>query len=283
MRANAARAGVQSTFVKICQERKVAMLRKIHVFAGVAAVMLCSAQASATIVRFQTSLGSFDVNLYDQGTPATVANFLSYLNAGAYNNMFMHRSVGGFVVQGGGWAYQGPGTVVAIAANAPVANEPVYSNVRGTIAMAKVGGNVNSATNQFFINTSNNSSNLDVQNGGFTVFGQVTGNGMTVVDAINALQTFSLSASLDTVPLRNYTTQDRTNAVPVTDQHFVINAITIIDATQNTASGLTRPPNTLINQPGDPDGGLGGGGAIGLGALAGLGLLAFRRLRGRAA
>ena len=55
-----------------------------------------------------------------------------------------------------------------------VINEPVYSNVKGTIAMAKQGGNENSATSQWFFNMSDNSQNLDLQNGGFTVFGQIT-------------------------------------------------------------------------------------------------------------
>lgn len=241
--------------------------------------MLFSAQAGATIVRVQTALGSFDVNLYDRGAPATVANFLAYVNAGAYNNMFLHRSVGGFVVQGGGFTYQGPSSVGAIAQNAAVTNEPVYSNVRGTIAMAKLPGNPNSATNQWFINTGNNSANLDVQNGGFTAFGQVTGNGMTVVDAINALQVFGLSTSLDSVPLRNYTSQNAAAGVPITDQNFMVASVTVIDPSPDTAASLTPVPNTLINAPTNPGSGSdsGGGGSAGLGLLALLGLLMLHR------
>jgi peptidyl-prolyl cis-trans isomerase A (cyclophilin A) len=254
---------------------------KIRVFAGIATAMLLSAQASATIVRVQTALGSFDVNLYDKGTPVTVANFLSYVNAGAYTNMFMHRSVSGFVVQGGGYTYVSPGTFGTITTNAAIANEPVYSNVRGTIAMAKTSGNVNSATNQWFINSGNNSANLDVQNGGFTVFGQVIGDGMTVVDAINALQIFSISTTFDSIPLRNYTTQNATAGVPVTDQNLVIASVTVVDSSADTAASLSPAPNTLIKQSTTtPDsGGGGGGGAAGLGSLVLLGTLLFCRQR----
>ena len=255
------------------------MYGKFRLFAGVATAMLFSAQTSATIVRFQTAMGSFDVNLYDRGTPATVANFLAYLNAGAYTNGVIHRSVGGFVVQGGGFKWQGTTTFGTVTQNAAVVNEPKFSNVRGTIAMAKVSGNVNSATSQWFINTGNNSANLDVQNGGFTVFGQVIGNGMTVVDAMNALQTFSMSIS-DAVPLRNYTTLDMTNAVPVTDQHLVITtSVVVLDSGLDTAAGLSQPLNTLLVPPPAADPDTGGGGATGLGSLLLLGALNLWRQR----
>ena len=259
------------------------MRGKIRLAAGIAAALLFSAQASATIVRVQTALGSFDVNLYDRNTPATVANFLGYVNSGAYANMFMHRSVGGFVLQGGGYRYTGPGAFESIPANAAVTNEPKYSNVRGTIAMAKVSGNANSATNQWFINTGNNSANLDVQNGGFTAFGQVVGNGMTVVDAINALQVFAVNSALDSLPLRDYTTQNLNSGVTITDQHLIITSVTVIDSSPDTAASLSPPPNTLINQPPtNPGGGSdtdSGGGATGLGSLLLLGLLALLRQR----
>lgn len=63
---------------------------------------------------------------------------------------------------------------------------PTRSNVRATVAMAKVGGNPDSATSQFFVNLADNSANLDNQNGGFTVFATVV-EGMDVVDTIAAV------------------------------------------------------------------------------------------------
>lgn len=137
------------------------------------------------VVKLQTSLGTIDIELLDTEAPLTVANFLSYVNSGAYNNSIIHRSIPNFIIQGGGFT----NVLGAIPANAPVVNEfsATRSNLRGTIAMAKVDGNPNSATNGWFINLSDNSANLDNQNGGFTVFGRVVGNGMQVADAIAAL------------------------------------------------------------------------------------------------
>jgi peptidyl-prolyl cis-trans isomerase A (cyclophilin A) len=74
--------------------------------------------------------------------------------------------------------------------------------------MAKLGGNVNSATSQWFVNLANNGgppANLDTTNGGFTVFGHVTGVGMTIVNAIAAVPIFNLGSPFDSLPLRNYT------------------------------------------------------------------------------
>jgi cyclophilin family peptidyl-prolyl cis-trans isomerase len=139
-------------------------------------------------VRVSTTLGNMDFILFNNATPATVTNFMSYVNAGKYGNVAFHRSVPGFVVQTGGFSGTGVGSnFTSVITSPPVINEPGISNLRGTIAMAKVGGNPNSATSQFFVNVEDNAGNLDYQNGGFTVFGRVAGNGMTVADAINAL------------------------------------------------------------------------------------------------
>ena len=69
--------------------------------------------------------------------------------------------------------------------------------------MAKVGGDPNSATSQWFINLSDNSKNLDNQNGGFTVFGRVIGNGITVADEISSLKTYTVGGITD-FPLKDY-------------------------------------------------------------------------------
>src|SRR5262249_42864368 len=91
----------------------------------------------------------------------------------------------------------------------PVQNEPGISNLRGTIAIAKLGGNPNSGTSQFFFNLANNAANLDNQNGGFTVFGQVTANSMTVVDRIPPTPPQSRGGAFTDIPLVNFPSSRR--------------------------------------------------------------------------
>jgi len=256
--------------------------RSVLLAALVSSLFATAQSAKATIVEFQTVMGNFEVNLYDNATPATVANFLDYVNNMAYSDSVIHRSVPGFIIQGGGFKFEDQNlTISAIPPNAAVVNEPVYSSVTGTIAMAKQEGNVNSATNQWFFNLANNSANLDVQNGGFTVFGEVIGNGMDVIDAIEALQTFNATAfypsAFSNVPLRGDTTNN-----PLEESNFVIiDAIIVTDTTVDSAgvAGLDPAPNTLLNAPPAPTptlgGGGGGGGSISFLALFGL-LLGYR-------
>ena len=178
--------------------------------------ILFSGPAIATNVVMQTPFGEVEIELFDEDTPATVANFLNYVNDGDYANSFIHRSVPGFVEQGGGFSFI-DGEVVAIPSDSPVINEPGISNLRGTIAMAKRGGDPNSATSQWFINLADNSANLDNSNGGFTVFGQVTGNGMEVIDQIAALERWNAGGALGQLPLIDYS-----GSGAVTEDHLVM-------------------------------------------------------------
>jgi len=160
--------------------------------------------ATGAVVRLETVLGPMDIELFDAAAPLTVANFLSYMNSGAYNNSFIHRSVPGFIIQGGGYTWNDAlNQPVAVTAQAPVPNEfsATRSNLRGTIAMAKLGGDPNSATTEWFINLADNAANLDAQNGGFTVFGQVMGTGMQVADAIAALPIANAGGAFGNLPL----------------------------------------------------------------------------------
>jgi peptidyl-prolyl cis-trans isomerase A (cyclophilin A) len=148
----------------------------------------------------ETSFGNIDIELLDSVAPRTVANFMKYVNDGDFTNSFIHRSVPGFVIQGGGFTFVN-GEVADVPTDPPVTNEFSRSNLRGTIAMAKLGGDPNSATSQWFFNLANNSASLDSQNGGFTVFGQVIGSGMNVVDAIAALPVWNAGTAFTELPL----------------------------------------------------------------------------------
>lgn len=162
-----------------------------------------SAAVPNTIIEFDTSLGSFQVELFDSAAPNTVANFVSYVSSGRYTDSFIHRSVPGFIVQGGGYTFASDAIGAApVVVDPPIANESSLSNLRGTIAMARLERDPNSATSQWFINLADNVPDLDTRN--FTVFGKITGTGMDVIDAIAALPRLNAGSPFETLPVNNY-------------------------------------------------------------------------------
>ncbi len=165
--------------------------------------LIWPAITSATVIRMETSMGNIDIELFDTLAPMTVSNFMNYVVDGDYVNSFISRSVPGFIIQGGGYTFDGS-AAYAIPKDAPVVNEFGISNTRGTLSMAKMSTDPNSATSEWFINLTDNSANLDFQNGGFTVFGQVLGNGMDIVDAIAALSIINAGGVFSELPVINY-------------------------------------------------------------------------------
>jgi len=196
--------------------------------------------ANATIIQIQTSKGEIEVNLFDKTTPKTVDNFLGYISDNAYDDTIVHRSIAGFITQSGGYSFSAEDNLVEVTEKPTVINEPVYSNVRGTIAMAKLGGDPNSATSQWFINLADNSANLDSQNGGFTVFGQVTEAGMVVMDSIAAMQTKNFGGAFTNTPVES-TSANRTR-----ENSVVISSIAITDTNVESASLLEPELNNSI-------------------------------------
>ncbi|ANF58854.1 peptidylprolyl isomerase [Halotalea alkalilenta] len=144
------------------------------------------ALAAEQRVALETSRGVIEVELDAEHAPATVENFLSYVDQGFYTGTLFHRVIPGFMIQGGGF----DGDFAQKPTQAPVRNESGngLANRRGTIAMART-ANPDSATSQFFINLVDNA-NLDGAAGrpGYTVFGRVV-SGMEVVDAIAQVPT----------------------------------------------------------------------------------------------
>jgi len=151
---------------------------------------LAQGALASEIVRVDTDTGSFVLEMYADIAPVTVANFLSYVNSGAYENTIIHRKVTNFVVQGGGYYIDASGgNLQSIERQAPIVNEFNASNTRGTIAMAKIPNQPNSATSEWFINLQDNSSQLDTENEGYAVFGEVLGTGLKAIDSIGSLMT----------------------------------------------------------------------------------------------
>ena len=153
-------------------------------------ILLCAALAFAlnapagVLARFRmNNLGVIDVELFEQDKPVTVSNFVAYVKSGVWHDDIMHRWVQDFVIQGGSYTVPhldtgfsslavNPTTITTFPA---ITNEysvgKTYSNVYGTIAMARVSGQTNSATSSWYFNVNNNTS-LDSVDGGFTVFGR---------------------------------------------------------------------------------------------------------------
>lgn len=148
-------------------------------------------------IKIESSKGTIVLELYPDKAPATVENFLSYVDDGFYNGTIFHRVIPGFMIQGGGFTED----MAQKPTKAPVKNEAnngLKNNV-GTIAMART-PDPNSATAQFFINVSNNDflnfKSETPQGWGYCVFGKVV-EGMDVVNDIVAVPTSSAGMHQD--------------------------------------------------------------------------------------
>ena len=199
--------------------------------------------AIGTVVHFATNQGAYDVELLDTEAPLTVANFLSYVESGAYQNMFAHRTNSGSAkfVQGGGFKVSN-GQISSVITTIPVQNEfnAANSNVSGTLSMALLGGGqFNSGTSQWFVNTSNNGAGFDP--GKYTVFGRVIGDGVTVATQISnlpnvhpQLNTLYNSTALSEAPLSAFNPANTpiTGTVAITSNSAVITGTNTLFTTE---------------------------------------------------
>lgn len=227
-------------------------------------IFLTSLAVTATadvVVRLEiqqdTAVDDVFFRLFDSDAPLTVANFLGYVDNGDYDSSFIHRSVTNFVVQGGGFAFDPnlgafindpvlndfPGGLQPIT-GPTILNEYGRSNLRGTVAMAKQAGDPDSATSQWFVNLADNSANLDNQNGGFTVFGEVLMTGMDVIDTIEAQPVYDrtdINTAFDTLPLTGYTSD------PIQSENLVrINAADqLFTVTPDVEFGVVTPGSNV--------------------------------------
>ena len=141
------------------------------------------------MIKLHTNFGVIALELDAEKAPETVKNFLTYAEAGHYDNTIFHRVIDGFMIQGGGF---GPG-MKEKKTRSPIKNEADngLKNERYSIAMART-SDPHSASAQFFINVADNAF-LDFKmpsgNGwGYCVFGKVV-EGSEVVDKIKGVKT----------------------------------------------------------------------------------------------
>ena len=200
-----------------------------------------SGVTGSKVVRFSTSLGNMDVFLDAANYPLNVANFLAYVNSGAYSNTFIHRSIASFIFQGGGYYVSGDKNYPHITVNGAVTGEHKDSNVRGTIALALTGGadSADSGTSEWFLNLVDNTA-LDTyanNQGPFTAFGHVIEGDLATMDAIGNVPTYNASnvvVSSDAgvftdLPLINF--DDTTGSVDIDPDLVYIKSVALIPLT----------------------------------------------------
>jgi cyclophilin family peptidyl-prolyl cis-trans isomerase len=207
------------------------------------------------------------VQLFDHDKPATVENFIHYITSGAYSNTFFDRDVANFVLQGGDYVTVdrttnglngGPVSTGTNIFPSQVDSEfnvgPLIHNTFGTLAMALVSGNPDSATSAFFFNLADNSTNLDAQNGGFTVFGRIL-SGSNILQYFNTLSApsngiFDLSSSIPTLPVNYDGTNEPTDA-NLFYCDFTFQTPPPVDTTPPTVAIAFPTPNAVFTNGGD--------------------------------
>jgi peptidyl-prolyl cis-trans isomerase A (cyclophilin A) len=165
------------------------------------------------MIRFDTTLGSFTIDLFEKDAPITTKNFLEYVDAGHFTDTVFHRVIPGFVIQGGGMTAD----MTQKTTRAPIRNESAngVKNRRGTLSMART-NDPHSATSQFFVNLVDNAF-LDPGRGGagYAVFGAVV-EGMDVIDKIAQAKT-GRKAGHDDVPQEPIVVKSATRVEPKKD------------------------------------------------------------------
>ncbi len=148
------------------------------------------------IARFETSRGTFSIELFEQRAPRTTANFIELVGKGFYDHLVFHRVIDGFMIQGGcpkGMGTGGPGYQI---------DDEFHPELRhdgpGVLSMANAGPNTGGS--QFFI-TLAATPWLDDHH---AVFGKVTG-GQEVIQQIGQVPTDRRDRPLQDVTIQTVT------------------------------------------------------------------------------
>ena len=133
-----------------------------------------------SLAIFETSMGTFKAELFQDKAPATAGNFITLSNKGFYNGLIFHRVIDGFMIQGGdpnGNGTGGPGYTIK-----DEFGKDLRHSSAGILSMANAGPDTGGS--QFFI-TLAPTPWLD---GKHAIFGKVI-EGMDVVNAIGKVKT----------------------------------------------------------------------------------------------
>ena len=162
------------------------------------------------VVAFQTSLGTFQVELNREKALITVDNFLEYVKSGFYNETVFHEVLSDDtkIIIGGQYA---TGMIPKETDKKEILNEAHngLKNVKGTITMARDPNVIGSATSVFFINVADHPgydhipaegyAEISPEQYGYCVFGKVI-SGMDIVEKINAVKVTSQGENLPSCP-----------------------------------------------------------------------------------
>jgi peptidyl-prolyl cis-trans isomerase B (cyclophilin B) len=151
------------------------------------------------MLTMKTNQGDITIELFEKEAPISAQNFRDYVESGFYDGTIFHRVIDGFMIQGGGFTAD----MQQKKTNSPIKNESSngLENKKYTLAMARTSV-PDSATCQFFINTSDNDflDKAKAQDGvGYAVFGKVA-DGHEVVDRIGKVAT-GVTAGMRDVPV----------------------------------------------------------------------------------
>lgn len=169
---------------------------------------------SNPIAVLDTTMGTIEIELYEDQMPVTAGNFRQLVEDGFYDGIQFHRVIEGFMIQGGDpitktddvarYGTGGPGYAIP---DEHIAGEKL-TNVRGTISMANSGPDTGGS--QFFINLVDNV-NLDFDKPPLSskhpVFGRVI-SGMEIVDAIGQVETNPRDLPLEPVVIESATIRE---------------------------------------------------------------------------
>lgn len=157
-------------------------------------------------VRFYMNMGTVEIELYGNESPLGVANFLTYVDNGSYNDSMIHRTRDNTTVansdlfaQGGSYKTNGVGITTGAAVNNEYNAANGLTNVAYTLAAARSTG-LNTATSGWFINQTNNAAAF----GNYTVLGKVT-LGTSIIDQIPFLNNLPIlqGSGLESMPIYN--------------------------------------------------------------------------------